>query len=414
MTDPPPIPPSITKKRPLLFAWEHGRGGGYAARLGALAAALRARGHPVLFALREAPPAGLAALGPVLPVPGGPYAPPPLPPGERFFRPVTFADLLARGGFEDPDWLAAALSGWDALLRAHDPALVVAEGAPALCLAAHGRLPVVQIGTGYAVPPVEGAWFPRFRDGRPYAAQPGLLARVRAARRGAGRPPPGRLTDFWRATVRLVHGFPSLDPYHGRRPPDRRERGIGPFLPLPGPLPPPAAPAVLAYLDPGITGFAAIVEALAALKVPGPVLVPRAAPGLVERLRRLGLDARTAMPPLAEALAAASHVVHHAGLETTMAALATGRPQFLLPRNTAQSVAARPLLERNLAWGCRPVPSAEVLTRLLRAFVADATIVAWAGEVAAEAAAAGPYDGLGKAVAACEAVLAARDPSLVG
>lgn len=391
----------------ILLAWERGRGGGYARRLAALAAGLAAAGHEPVLALREPGQAAGLAEAAGIPLRAAPFHESPLrtPPGD--FVPDNLVDLLASGGFDDREALRRLVRRWTALLDELRPALVVAEFSPGLCLAARGRCPVVQIGTGFALPPAEDAWFPSYQAPRPaYVAQADILAVVNGVLGDLGRPVLPRLTALHADTLQLIHGLPQLDPFHGRRPASPRVRTIGPFLPLPAPAPPPAAVLPFAYVDLAAAYAPALLEAMAGLPWPAEAFVPRADAALVERFAGRGLVIHKAAPPLHEMLARASHVIHAGGLETAMAATALGRPQLLLPRNLPQYLIARILIGSRIAVGSGPDRSAAGLGTAIEAFVADPARLAEAARAAAFVQGQGPFDGVGRAVAICTRLLA--------
>lgn len=395
----------------VLLAWERGRGGGYTRRLSALAAGLAAGGCEPVLALRDpAQAAGLAeAAG--MPLRAAPFHESPLrAPGD--FVPDNLADLLASGGFDDHGALLRLVRRWTALLEELRPALAVAEFSPALCLAARGRCPVVQLGTGFTLPPAEGPWFPSYQAPRqPYVAQADILAIVNAVLADLGRPPLPALTALHADTLQLIHGLPQLDPFHGRRPASPHVRAIGPFLPLPAPEPPPATILPFAYVDLDAAYAPALLEAMAGLPWPAEAFVPRAGEALVERFAGRGLVIHKAAPPLHEMLARASHIVHAGGFETAMAATALGRPQLLLPRNLPQYLIARVLIGSRIAAGAGPDRSAGGLGAAIEAFVGDPARLAEASRAAVFVQGQGPFDGVGRAVAICLRLLAGRGRS---
>ncbi|HMR33519.1 MAG TPA: hypothetical protein PKA13_19210 [Geminicoccaceae bacterium] len=395
----------------ILLAWERGRGGGYARRLAALAAGLAAAGHEPVLALRDpAQAAGLPEAAGVA-LRAAPFHESPLrTPGD--FVPDNLADLLASGGFDDRDALLRLVRRWMALLDELRPALAVAEFAPALCLAARGRCPVVQLGTGFTLPPAEGPWFPSYQVPRPpYVAQADILAIVDDVLGELGRPPLPGLAALHADTLQLIHGLPQLDPFHGRRPASPCVRAIGPFLPLPAPEPPPATVLPFAYVDLAAPYAPALLEAMAGLPWPAEAFVPRADEALLARFAGSGLLIHKAAPPLHGMLARASHVVHAGGLETAMAATALGRPQLLLPRNLPQYLIARVLIGSRIAVGSGPDRGTAGLRAAIEAFVGDPARLAEAARAAAFVQGQGPFDGVGRAVAICRRLLAGRDPA---
>src|SRR4051812_48398912 len=145
----------------ILFAWELGAGLGYVARLRRLAPRFRRAGVRIVAALKNIHSArwldGLdieivqAPLWPVTFMTDAECA---------RLSTATFADALAGFGLADEQTLQVLLSAWDRLFSFAKPDLVIAEHAPAVTLAARGRLPLALVGTGFTLPPAEMERFP--------------------------------------------------------------------------------------------------------------------------------------------------------------------------------------------------------------------------------------------------------------
>jgi hypothetical protein len=350
----------------ILLGWELGNGIGYARRLGAIADRLKAEGHEPVLALREA-----AALpGRRHPVLQAPVVVGRLRPGTRGFVPAGFADLLACNGFGFSDHLSEILKAWQTLLDQARPALVVAEYAAGLVLAAWRRIPTVLIGTPYLMPPAEGARFPERAGVRPYADQGAVLEVMRRAQHMLASPLPERVTQPFAEATRVPYGLPELDPWSGRR----RERLAGLWEPA-APATPPSSARVFAYLSPQAPAFPVAAEALARAGIPGEAFIPGCPQTLADALARSGLSIAREPPPLAAAIARASLVFHHGGIDTAQTALALGRPQLILPRYLDQRLTGEALgalgtaLLLNRATATAPSVAAE-----LHRLAGDATI----------------------------------------
>ena len=191
------------------MGWEMGAGLGHVAPLLAVARGLREHGHRPVLALRDVvEPAFLLREDPI-PVLQAPVWQP--PPGHRGRMPATatLADIFVVTGFGDRDRIHAIVAAWDGLIDLVRPKLVVAEFSPGLCLAARGRVPVVAIGNGFALPPSEMETFPPLQpDVKPLARQDDLLASVNRVQRERGAPPLPGLPALFDAEAQFVHALP--------------------------------------------------------------------------------------------------------------------------------------------------------------------------------------------------------------
>ena len=150
----------------ILFAWELGSGFGHVRPLLSIARGLASLGHTPVFAIRNIPDTWTLLRESGFAVYQAPFrnGAPRLAPGP--FAGRSFEDVLSISGWSDPDELEPLLRAWDALLDSIRPSLVVLDHAPALALAARGSIPVVQIGTGFCLPP---SHLPEFLAVRPSA-----------------------------------------------------------------------------------------------------------------------------------------------------------------------------------------------------------------------------------------------------
>lgn len=135
----------------LLGTWELGFGYGHIAHLAPLAHALNARGHRMAVAARNPATAGAASGQPFAAIAEAPrYRPPPAPPKPT----LTYAQVIADGGFADAAAAVQLVRLWLGLFDRVKPAAIVAEHAPMSLLAAHvAGLPAAMVGAAFAVPP---------------------------------------------------------------------------------------------------------------------------------------------------------------------------------------------------------------------------------------------------------------------
>lgn len=198
----------------ILIGWELGANRGHIERISRIARTLAEGGHRVALALQRldsptmAFPAAVsiwqAPVWPRLLVnasrPGGPPV-------------ATMGDILARLGLDSADTVAALIAGWDVIIGAVRPDIVISDYAPMLLMAARGRVPTVGVGTGFERVPSTLARFPSLNDRDPVHDEAVLLDGLNRALVRQGRPPVDALPRIFHADVSLSGTFVELDPY---------------------------------------------------------------------------------------------------------------------------------------------------------------------------------------------------------
>ncbi len=382
-----------------LLAWELGAGFGHARRLLTAARGLIAAGFRVRVCQRELWACAEEFLSLSVPNFQAPHHRSQLPPGTSF-RARGYADMMAVTGYQTPEGLLPTVLGWDALIDAVRPDVVVADYAPMLALAAHGRVPLVAIGDGFVLPPTEGDRFPVLREGTRMADEATMLANATRVQAIRGRPAPEALPALVGGQARVVCTYPESDVYAEQRP----EPAQGPLEAGGGPLRGAPGPSIFFYLAADFPHTAKLLQALCDLRLPAEGYVRDAPEPLRAALRtnRIGLHDRP--PPLRDALARAQLVVHHGGIGTIETCLAAGRPQLLLPRHFEQTLNAETLARQGVARRL-PVPFSLAEAGLILAEAAQSPdLLARAQGVAA--ALAGRPGSLDSLVAACRALAA--------
>jgi UDP:flavonoid glycosyltransferase YjiC (YdhE family) len=331
-------PAPIQQRKTALLVWELGRGLGHIHRLLPVARELRARGHRVVFALRELTEANqIAAALPQTEIVPAPFF---VPDGSTAVRrnSATYADMLHECGYAKAADLAPLVALWQGLLDSFRPAVVVADHSPTAVIAAAGLVPVVVIGSGFAVPPAGvpfATLYPPAADGVE-AREEAVLGSIREVRGALGLTPPTRTEELFSWAETYPCSLPELDPYRAVR----RAPAIGPMHRLPHPVPAAAgAPEfVFGYLAGDDPRVPRLLRSLAGAKVPCSLYVRQAPPPWAEALAGTTVKLFDAPRNLSEIVGAASAVLHHGGVSTTETALAIGRPQFLLPRYVEQGL----------------------------------------------------------------------------
>lgn len=357
----------------ILFAWEIGQNYGHVLGFLPVAQALQARGHEVVFALRD-----LARAARLLEPHGLRFVQAPvwLPAAAGLPAAQSYADILLHHGFLTADALAGLTGAWDTLLDALRPDLLVLDSAPAAQVAsAAARVPRALIGTGFTLPPPADP-LPGFRwwepaTGAALAVTSGrALQSVNAWRARRGLP-------AWDATARLFEAdetflcaYPELDHYDGRI----GARYWGPLMSV-GEGDPPAWPdgpgrrRVFVYVYPEDARFEPLLDALVALPTATVVHAPGLTAAQERRLERASLRFSARPVRMDRVRAEADLVVCHGGFGTVSAALLAGRPLLLLPQHGEQLSLALRLQQRGVALVVQPAQKAANFRRLVRALL---------------------------------------------
>ncbi|NBZ86483.1 hypothetical protein [Stagnihabitans tardus] len=366
----------------VVLAWELGGNWGHVRRLRALGEALTAQGHSVHYVLQE--------LGALRPLPRGAVLwPAPVWSGllrhaalRGLGEPRRFGDVLANLGLQGSAMVEGLLLGWESLLSAIRPDVVVGDFAPSLMLAARGRMPRVAVGTGFTVPPTHLPGFPPFpgAETEPLVAEDALLTLVNRALERVGRPLLDHLPQMVQAEAALPAVFAELDPAGALR----QDRLLTPSIPaevLTATRPETPGAAVFAYLPAADLGadHLALVEALAR-RVPVTAVMPGLDATRGERLARAGV--RLMQQALTWDRIAKGHslVLCAGGMGTVSSALALGLPLAVLPHGFEQKLTARALDRAGL--GALPGVSAEGLAGLILDETARGAALARAAEAA--------------------------------
>lgn len=309
----------------VLIGWELGAGNGHVARLITVAAELKRRGHQPVLAVQniaafpddhevwQAPlwPALLSARG-----------------RGRRISPASFGDILVALGLDEPGALPAILRSWDRMLTAIAPDVVAAEFAPALLMAARGRVPTLLFGSGFGTPPARMPTFPSLTGDMPVFEERPLVAVANRAMAAIGRPPLPTLPAMFAADCTLVEVFRELDPY-------RAWRGAAdyssPHLSGLAPVVDGTGEEVFVYLNGVQAALDAFVGGLVDSGLPIRLYNPRLSDGEVAALERLGIACERHPLAFARIAERSRLVVSHGGLGFTCAALCAGLPHVTAP-----------------------------------------------------------------------------------
>ena len=328
----------------ILFGWELGFGFGHIANLLPVAKALANMGHEPVFVLRD-----VVGTWPLMRDAGFSVLPSPV----FFNRPHftdgatrSYADLLARHGYDDPEALEPIVRAWRELLAVIQPELVVAEHSPSLCVACVGRIPVVNLGTGFTIPYAADG---RFADLDSDATELVPIARINSTistvlhRLGQDTPNPAIAAVLGDEQLAIV--IKELDPYQQ----ERSQASLGPLTAMPSLTSLPSEPSCLVYLPADHPKLELILSGLVNLPIKGIAYVRDATPKIIDWLRATPLEVVTQPLDLNRVLPNVSAVLHHGGVGITQQCLFSGRPQVIAPMYLEQDINCTAIQELGVA-----------------------------------------------------------------
>lgn len=352
----------------ILLGWELGAGTGHSVKLGVLARLLRERGHEPVAAMQDirGAPATLETWqAPLwsaqLTVHARPAA----------TSPQTMGDILATLGLADAEGMRAMIAAWDRLLAAIRPDAVAAEFAPALMLAARGRVPVLALGTGFSLPPAHLPAFPSL-TGKPAAHREArLLDGLNRALAKTGRPPLDALPRIFAAERTLAAVFRELDPYRAWR-----AHHAPPSLAHAVPPASGSGEEVFVYLNGIKAAPAALWQGLVGSGLNVRLYNPLLAPADRAALERVGIAVETRPVPIERIVERSRLLLSHGGMGLVSSALLAGLPPVVLPFDLEKQATADAIAALGLGWHADlRTLDAEAFARQLRASFQDAALM---------------------------------------
>lgn len=379
-----------------LLAWELGHGLGHLAGLTAVARqALRHGIEPVIASSKPLPdsvalPTGTRfLLAPPLPLPP-PYA-------AQATGTSSMTELLFEQGCSNVNVLAARVLGWRDLIEIVSPSALIADHAPTALLTARSiGIPVVQLGTGFAIPPTDGSGaLPSFRTWetpnaeRMAQAESAVAQALQQAARVTGLPLAASAAELYSAPA-VLRSVPLLDHYPRalREASSAVARYCGP-LELARPSGHAALPAwpgnpgasstrILAYLKAAHPLTVPLLNTLALLKGSAEIsalVYVDGAEGIGNPHANIHIQ-NTPLPFKAmldggDNAPGAQLVIHQGGIGASSQALLAGVPQLLLPDMAEAFITARTLVGEGAAELLRPEATRQLLQQTLLAMIVE-------------------------------------------
>lgn len=341
----------------ILFAWERGGGCGHIVAHIPLLHELTARGHRVLFAVKNTATAE-QYLGPA----AIPYVQAPHPgvraPEFRRINPLdSLPQMIYNVGYHDPDSMVGRLRSWRNLFDLFQPDILAVDFAPTALLAAKGAaISTLAIGTSFLIPPKDEPvpsfrFWARIDPHKLRRDENRLLEAMNQANAAFGIPPSSDVSDLIQGDNNWLRTIPELDVYHPRDNMSYRtyqnngSKGVVPNWPKGN------GKRVFGYLKP----TPAILGLIEALKTTDCSTLLYA-PGLgKEQIKRLESEKLRFSPhPLRmdHVVQECDLAVSHASHGTVMNLMVAGKPMLLLAEHVEHLVNARKIMEAGtgLAW----------------------------------------------------------------
>jgi UDP-N-acetylglucosamine:LPS N-acetylglucosamine transferase len=312
----------------ILVGYERGDNLGHYRRLVPVAEALAAQGHQVTFFLRNPYDCRAQILKNPLPFIPSPDLVPPNPAEREPKRMGAYSDIMVYCGFGKLETLFPATLAWRTIFDQVRPDLIVCDHSPVVCFAAYGRIPVIQVGSGFTIPPAQDDVFPGFQKTKQATVAPEqIIAVMNEVQSRLGGPRVPSVTAPLRTSGRLVCTLKGLDPYMAQR----QDPVVGPTEGLQSPMPLPAEPRIFAYLGIEHRITPKLLAALKESDLPAEAYVRGLTADTARKYHRPGLTFYKSPQPIDQVLSRATLAIHHGGSGMSLACCSAGRPQIALP-----------------------------------------------------------------------------------
>ncbi len=377
----------MSAPRKIFLAWEAGRNLGHAAKIAQIVAALPEQ--DIIVAARDVASVRRFPLGANVTVLPAPLAPD--HPGAS--GGTSFGDNLRAIGYHSPTVLGPLIDGWWALFRLTAPDIVVCQSAPSALIAArHAKLPVINVGTGFDIPPALTPMPPFYHwEPTPDAAALGearTLTTINTVLAERGCQPDTSLAQTLRADQNLLTTWPELDHYPARARAKEQVRYVGAVhatssgtqVDWIG-----NKPRIFAYLRSTTPQMTTLISALQNFGATCDVVLasPGLNPELGEKLRGHGVRWSDEPVRLREFLQHADLCVSHGSFGVVTAAAAVGVPQIAIPTQREQMMMAHCIGQAGIGVSLVHNAPPQALEKVIRKSLGDAPMRQHARELAA-------------------------------
>lgn len=336
----------------VLLCWELGDNNGHLTRSLGIALALRNRGIPVLYAVRN------TALAEKILSPHNLrfiQAPVHFRAGSYDGQLLSYASILLASGYDHVTDLLGLLNGWTSAISLYGADVVIADHAPTSILASRVLgVRAVAVGSGFEIPPSVDV-FPSIMPWRTVprdellADRDAALANINAGLAAFGQSPLGRLDMLFADVRKVITTFPELDHY-GRR---TDAVYVGPSLPLLQlkqiSWDDRSGLKVLAYLHGNFASVKSTLLALERVDANAICVFPNATDMPRELAGTLKFKISHDLVDIGQALMRADVVMTNGGAGLIAQSLMSGVPLLLLPMFSEQHMGATRAVETGAA-----------------------------------------------------------------
>lgn len=331
----------------VLLCWEFGQGTTHARILKTIGDELSAGGCTVVYALC-APALGEEAGIAKADIRQGPGWPLKTVPGygAHMLTSASYGDIFAQMFLDVEGELDERLRRWCKILDQERPNLVIADYAPGLSLAAYGRVPLIALGNGYTLPPVELATFPVIGSQPMKYREEEAVERINQALHRHELKPIEKFPEINRADQHGLLTYPIFDPYRA----DRKSPWLGS----------PVIPTIQRNDERGTALFAyfyerrqldkRLIDGLVGGGLPGNAVFTTPIRQTAKALAKAGIEAPFGLLDLAEEFPKVRVLVHQGGLNTCCAGALAGIPQVIVYTDQEKKLYAQALARRGAGF----------------------------------------------------------------
>lgn len=336
----------MTKR--VLLCWEFGQGTTHARILKTIGDGLGAQGCAVTYALC-APSLGEEAGIGKADIRQGPSWPLKTVPGygAHLLTSASYGDIFAQMFLDVDGELDERLRRWCLILDQERPDLVIADYAPGLSLAAHGRVPLIALGNGYTLPPVGLATFPVIGSQPLKYREEEAVERINQALQRHELKPIATFPEINRADRHYLLTYPIFDPYRL----DRKDPWIGsPVIAAIQRNEEECGESLFAYFYEKRQLDKRLLDGLVGGGLPGNAVFTTPIRQTAKTLAKVGIEAPFGLLDLAEEFPKVRVLVHQGGLNTCCAGALAGIPQVIVYTDQEKKLHAQALAQRGAGF----------------------------------------------------------------
>ena len=328
----------------IVFAWELGGGYGHIDTFIPIAKILQARGHNVIWVLKDLQHASV-----LLDNQGFSYLQAPIRWPAVIPHPsaINYAGILRNNGFTDTSGLLARTQAWRTVFAYLNPDLILFDHAPTALLAARSlQYPRALFGTGFFLPPKISPmpsirpWL-KISDKELLKVETEIITVANTVLNKIGGKTLEILADLFQVEEDFLCTFAELDHYKNRQNAlywglcFNNAVGVDPIWPSVGNT------HIFAYLNKEYSGIETVLGQLRGTAYSLLVHIPGVTPAFIQKFSSANLHISPYPVNLRKTAEHCDLVICHANAGTMAAMLLKGKPQLMLPMQVEQLLLAR-------------------------------------------------------------------------